>query len=403
MADLTESELNVKKIIMEKYDRSASVDLLPYMIDFAFSENIFSKYAKGSIRILDSAGLRSILPMVGDEFITFFVNQPYTDELTSFTFVVDSIVSASKEELKSESYSINFVASEYLNSLILSHSKSYKNTKISDIILDITKDTHVIVDKDTTEGNIDFIIPNYDTNEALAVLTGLALNEQYVSDFTFYGGLDGSYRFKSLSKLFEQDSSHDLFFIDRRLERNTQEGVFKSNVLAETFNKMRVNSLNITNGAFGSELYQLNPWEKSFDFQNYSLKDELDRFQQLNGGSRFWSKDWFDYVTQSSSRKYVSRSGQKDFVSESILTRNSQKNLIENIVATLTLTGDLSFKVGQIVEYLRPSSSPEFNADGEKFDKQYRGRYLITSVLHSVDNTGKFITNIQIVTDSFAT
>lgn len=401
MSELRENQIIVKKILLQDYNRDKTFDLLPYMISFTLSENLFSHYSKGTITLHDTAGFRTILPIRGDEIITFILQQPYSDDTVTYSFVVDSIVNATKENLKSESFSLTFISPSYVDGLILSHSKSYKNTKVSDILSDVVSQSHNLKNVDTTNGNIDFIIPNWTTNQCIRALKAMALNGQNVSDFVFFGMLDNEYHFRSVSELYGQDPKHYVYFRDKNKKFVNKGVMLEPQVTSEMFDKQRINSVGLANGSLGSQTHTHIPSKRIWEIHEYLLSDEKERFQQLNSGKRFWNDNWLDYVSQTSAQKYLIQQGQKDFFKDSKETRNTAGYLLENIVGKLSVVGDLKYRVGDTMIYSRPSVSPEFNVDKEVDDLQYGGKYLITSVLHSVENTGKYDTVLQISTDSF--
>ena len=81
--------------------------------------------------------------------------------------------------------------------------------------------------------------------------------------------------------------------------------------------------------------------------------------------------------------------------------RISQLQQLHNIKLTITLPGDSERTVGEIVEFMLPSPEPTVNNE-QIDDKYYKGRYLVQSVRHIIDQD-KYRTVLELVQDSVYT
>jgi hypothetical protein len=88
-------------------------------------------------------------------------------------------------------------------------------------------------------------------------------------------------------------------------------------------------------------------------------------------------------------------------VEEWLHVRTSQLQQINNVKLFVTVPGDSRRKVGETVDFLLPSPEPPVNKE-EQYDSFLRGKYLISQVRHTIDQS-QYETHLQLVKDSVFT
>ena len=84
---------------------------------------------------------------------------------------------------------------------------------------------------------------------------------------------------------------------------------------------------------------------------------------------------------------------------KTLQNRISQMQQINNIKLNITISGDTTRKVGDVLDLVLPSVEPL--TDGSvPMDKMYNGRYLVTGLRHKIDNASHLMV-MEVVKDSY--
>jgi hypothetical protein len=126
--------------------------------------------------------------------------------------------------------------------------------------------------------------------------------------------------------------------------------------------------------------------------------------QNLDGqGSSMMVHKTADELTTSplSKQTLISRFDDTNtYYERTMQNRLSQMQQVNNIKLNITISGDTTRKVGDILNLELPSLEP-IGMDGTTpLDKLYNGRYLITGLRHKIDNSSHVMV-MEVVKDSY--
>jgi hypothetical protein len=185
------------------------------MLELNYFEDLFSNVVSGTLIINDSNGFHNKLSWCGDEYLLLEFNKPDTrDDKQKFPPFkgIFRIFSTESRHLTGREYNENFVlhfcSEESFLSSRMKISKSYKNMRISDIVIDIAVNILKIPKnklgydpRSKTYANIeetfdkrDIVIPNMQPLEAINWLSTMAISDP-ANKFGNHGGLEGGATF----------------------------------------------------------------------------------------------------------------------------------------------------------------------------------------------------------------
>jgi hypothetical protein len=162
---------------------------------------------------------------------------------------------------------------------------------------------------------------------------------------------------------------------------------------------------NMRTGMYGNELLTHSHSRKVWRRYTFDYPSSFDQYKHLYPGNYLESKARQDTNKKDSMLKLHSTGHDQDnypFLPEKwIPIRISQLQQLHNIKLTVTLPGDSERTVGEVVEFMLPSPEPPIKNE-QINDKYYKGRYLVQSVRHIIDQE-KYRTVLELVQDSVYT
>ena len=126
--------------------------------------------------------------------------------------------------------------------------------------------------------------------------------------------------------------------------------------------------------------------------------------QNINGqGSSMMVHKTADNLTTSplSKQTLVSRfDNTNTYYERTLQNRISQMQQINNIKLNITISGDTTRKVGDVLNLELPSIEPVLGDGTIPMDKLYNGRYLVTGLRHKIDSSSHLMV-MEVVKDSY--
>ena len=411
---------------------------LPYdfrhaIMEFNYFEDLYSNYISGSILVNDAVGFLSNMSFNGHEYIILGFSKP-DDETSKIekTFRIFKVDNRHMLNDQNENYLLHFCSEENVLSEQKKVSKSYKNKKVSDIVIDIvmnqlgTANTKFLATNcEETQGTRDIIIPNFKPFEAINWLCTQAISNSSQtkgSPYLFYENYFG-YNFKSLQSLydgqiygnFKYEPKNLTMPDDARVQDLSSE---KTNVL--TYEPIsNFDSLNMINsGAYANRIITIDPLRMRYDIKDFDYKKYFGSAKKLNDHGLLSNTE--NRFGQSANTAYDSvlkvvttntgettynpyiKAHQPDIKDINIETtvplRTAQIAHINAIRYKISIPGDPKMTVGNIITF----SVPELTrtVDGKNEDVYNSGKYLVTAVRHRLDVENKFITILEISKDS---
>jgi len=315
---------------------------------------------------------------------------------------------------------INFISEEYTTNLKTSVSRSFSQQSISNIVKSICSTDLDISDIDAENtGNLhDILIPNWKPFEAINWLSKRAISEQFEgANYMFFQTRNG-YVFRSLESLMEKPSQQT--YIRK---------IFSENIsgLVEDDNRNNISSLqveenfdllkNIPTGMYANRLVVHDMIRRKTETLDYDYADSFKKQQHLDDGQGIikWEVEETQgidsqdstmligetadgYTTSPLSKQFfISRFDEKNTYTErAIQNRVSQMQQTQNIKLLITIPGDISRNVGDVIDL--DLTSPEFGNEAE--DKMYKGKYLVTSLRHLIKDERHSLV-MEVIKDSY--
>lgn len=412
------------------------VDLRPFLVELNIFEDIFSSTISGQVVLSDALGLVSNYRLNGTEFIEVGFEKVKDERIeinrTFRIYKLDNrVIDPSNTK---ESYVLCFCSEEFLLSEQYRISKSFKSTKISNIVGSILNDylrvgsnfpgTKKCYIEETT-GVYDFVLPNKKIFETINWLSSYALpKNNNGADMIFFESVSG-YQFWSLQTLYSQNSFDSYFYNPKNISNDPNQKV--KNVLKLEFLDSFDVLGGISKGTFSNRLISLDLLTREYKITDFDYKNYLQKNKPMNGFgvSNIEYKNRLGYRMYESPpaesgleigalRLATSNSEQKkkveepDAVANDIFIERYLPNRVSQIALSnytrirLNIPGNSELSVGMVIEFNAFNMIPETRStkgQAKAFDKFYSGKYLITAVRHIIKPTS-FITVVELAKES---
>lgn len=406
-------------------------------------EDIFKSSISGDITITDTNNLIMEAPIVGQEYLGFKIITPgldnvaidYTDNVFAITRIINKVSSQPGVQV----FSLEFCSPEGLRNYRVRTSKSYTDS-IDAIVEDLLTSKFYINSKKTlfiepTKGIRKIVAPNSPPFRLINQLKVDAISKKHNSPhYMFYENIRGIH-FRTLDSLYAQKSIGNFntgdsgsFDVAKKgpgnieaafktairfqqngnndMLRNTVSGLLASNILThDIYSKSfkyddfeyhndfyKNNRVNYENTGKDNPIYAENPIDE-FDNTVSQFTDSKIHLQPTStvstieldslGLSTAAAKDAQYYDTKTKSYPYTPNN-----VSKTMLSRQSKvAELTNGMSIVLEVHGTTTITAGNMINFSMPVTGAEHS--GDKFDKYYSGKYLITGVRHMFDITQK--------------
>lgn len=400
------------------------------LLELSYYEDIYSFAVSGYVTIMDAQGFIELLQLTGNEFIEINFGKIKNggndnDQLFRVYKVGDRKPTGN---MNSESYTLYFCSEELVLSEQTKISKSYKGTKISDIIKNILTDKLKVKPQkiqkiEETTGINDFIVPRFKPFEAISWLSTYARPNMAGitgADMLFFETKNG-YNYRSLQSMFKDDVYATYKYQQKNLQDTTQSFQEKTiSVLDYEFVKVYDMIDNISSGANANRLISLDPMARTAKTTDFNYKKYKSQAKTLNSGAPF--NELKNRLGQSQNETYdatfkvaTSNAAQqnapyikqvvggvaKDIAIETYVpNRTAQISLANYTVLKAKIPGDPGITAGRTINFnlltLKPTDSRK------NLDEFYSGKYLVTAVRHIIQPSA-YQTILEIAKDSTPT
>ena len=396
------------------------------MVEMSYYEDIYSFCASGSITLRDSQGFIESFQLSGNEYME--INFGKVKDATNSDDQIFHVYKIGKRlptgNLNDEFYTLYFCSEELYLSEQLKISKSYMGQKISNIVKSIltntlkTKSTKINIIEETT-GVYDFIIPRFKPLETISWISTYARpTTGNGCDMLFYENRSG-FNFRSLQSIYKDPVYASYRYQQKNLSKDLEKIQDKiTSVLDYEFVKT-YDVLNDTNsGTFANQLISLDPVTRKSNITNFDYAKYQKESGSLNGSgvlnpspNRLGTTPNQNYTAVTkvaignagqALTPYISQapgSVAKDIYLETYIpNRSAQLGLANYTVLKIMIPGDPGVTAGSIINFellsLKPSSTTK------EADRFYSGKYLVSAVRHVINDSGSYITILEIAKDS---
>lgn len=422
MSNQFSGDFTLEEVYLYTVYNTQKIDIKKLVLEINLYESVMSSALQVEVLIQDiGQNLISNLPLVGQERIRIKIgsrNKIY--DLNYYLYKIDSRTIIEKDQ----TYIMHGVSIEALRNENFRICERINGEKSEDIIENVLRKNAFSTKKIETDNTVfpfDMYVPNWRVFDFFNWMSIRSIPE-YKKDsigFLFYETFDG-YNFKSIDKLLEQ-SVYPRSNISYKYSQGNVNTI--SNRDADRYRIMNFNFPKVFDiyddlraGAFCHQSIYLDInratyrvfksnaddyWSKSAHLEKAKpyLSDGL--AQMLDRGSRFIYRpstistfgDWDD--NQNDTEKNNIDEMNKNFEKAFYRYYFMQYNTID-----VSVPGDLENRAGNVIKIDLPDPSTASGTDVEA-DKRASGRYLVTSVKHSILNRSELRTYITLCRDSF--
>jgi hypothetical protein len=422
------------------------INLINSVMGITLFEDIFSMTVTGTIAITDSVNLASHGPLLGQEYLHLKIRTPFVNKDKSTTidfsenaFLVHSISKRQKFRGGVQGFVLSFVSQELVKNQRLRVTQSLTDTW-SNIVKKMLTDKKYLntkkkIDLEPTAGIKKFVAPNVRPLDiiVLGMKQSVAVYKGEPT-YLFYETLKG-FNFRTLASLYNNAALME--YTTFAPGTNVKDGVidvFKD--LRTVLNyEIVANNDSIASyrtGMFGSKLITHDIISKSYETKIYNYHDNWENEAHIVSGVTEGKPDHplVSHLTITEEGLRVSDFPARTFVMPTSLSggvdsqhttenntnpymaydphkwlqrRNSQIIQLENALqVNIMVHGNTLINAGDKVLFNLPYTSSVKGPKKEKFDKFYKGPFLIKKIRHDFFNgeSPKHQMHMQLVKDS---
>ena len=465
MAKTTYTDNNLKRaddfrlsnIILYNYKGDA-IDITEDVLHIDIFESIENHTLTGAISFIDQRAIVEQFPIIGKEFVEFKARTPVETETNSeidFTkhkMFVHNIAAQSTSTNRNQVFVLDFVSAEAVRNTRKRVSRAFTGS-YDKAVSNIFKSewgvgSHKRLYVEPSSENKKVVIPNLRPLDAIEFLSTRALsNYTNTPSFHFYETTRG-FHFRSYDSMMkdvtsgsplETDVTYDLASSEVTNPENssnpdisalfrvyshefdnntdslveTSDGIFSNTVLAhDTYNK----TITKTEFNYASDYYKFPHLENQSVEEEFAVKystlplsaaDPSEKATNKYGRYSLYSDftEGKTMVTSNTSNIHNNVMVNGYETNRIVPYRNHLKRVLDVIKLEMTVPGNTTLNVGQVINVKVPSYAP---AVYEHADKRYNiylsGRYLITDLRHHFDlDEGKHRTIMTVSKETLAT
>lgn len=370
-----------------------SLNLSEIFVQLQIYQDIFAQCMSGKMLLVDSKETFTNFYLCGNEYLHIIIDKPGLNRPFERIFRVYKVADRKTTSNSGQMYDIYFCSDEFISSNSIVVSKSYKSTKIKDVILDIlNKELKVepnrIAKLEETQGNFDFIIPNYRPFEAIQWATARG----YAQDkfcYMFFENKNG-FQLTSLQTMMKQKPYKKIKY---EIKLSDSDPALNKDSIDdfEIINDFDMIT-SMTNGSFASRLLTVDLFTQKHETLDYSLevaeakKNLINKFKPVNSFKN--SKDQTLFTAYNSFfRTYLTINDTKSEKSNDIkfwlLPRALHMSLLNHFRIKVTLPGDTEMKAGDVVEVDFPLFEGK-QGGSRNLNKRLSGKYIVSAVNYKI-------------------
>ena len=450
-------------------DNGSTLNVTDIIKHISIYEDLKKPYLSGYVYVQDAMNISQHLPINGHETLLIDFKTPGIEnsEFVTLKFDVFSITDRVRTKNdRGEMYKLNFSSPIQKINEQVRINKNFKgccSCVVSQLISNVfPQDTQCTIEK-TSADTFDFVIPNLKPLDAIEFISkrAISFNPPHNTNYMHYATIHGQ-TFVSLGLLAKGPTQRNYemrtsgYYGDNLLKQRFNIQDFE---LIGDFNR----SEDASNGLYLSTLvthdittkqiktYRQGYSESSSDSINeHSILPRTSKWTKVSvrdmgldhiGPTYFRPKQLYAFTSDmgqpipdnTSPNWYYKENGQyfysdggklldqsdenldiilqnennpNNFNPEKYLLNNKMTSgLLGNTRVNIRVAGDSTLQTGMIVDIKIPSNEPLNKDDVEWWDKYYSGKYMITAIRHSIDNTtgGGYTTCLELSRDSLPT
>ena len=423
------------------------VDLLTSVMGLTLYEDITSMAITGTIAIQDSVNLGSYGPLLGQEYLHLKIRTPSfkdksaTIDFSKNAFLVHTISKRQDIGNGAQGFVLSFVSQELVKNQRLKVTQSLTDTW-SDIVLKMLTDSKYLntkkkIDIEPTSGIKKFVAPNIRPLDIVVLGMKQAVSTYKAEPtYLFYETLKG-FNFRTLASLYNTPAQLE-YMTSVPGKNMVKKGIVDLLKELQTVINFEIVSNNDTivnyrTGMYGSKLITHDIISKSYDTKTYNYHDNFEKEIHIVSGVTEGKKEYplasalalntqglrvsdfpartfmmptslsggvdSQHTTENNTNPYMAYDPHKW-----LQRRTSQMIQLENALqVNILVHGQTLINVGDKVILNLPYTAAVKGPKDEKFDKFYKGPFLIKRIRHDFIMTSsprKHEMYMQLVKDS---
>lgn len=415
----------IQGITVKSTTTNQTIDISDLVIEVSYYESIDKPSTSMSLSIVDGVGLRSSLPMIGGETVSFsFSDSEKETTRISGSMQIYKLTNKTRINPGFDGYEIFAAPKEMLKDQYTIISNSKESTNIDDMVKKIFDENIApisnkkLVTLESTEGSFDSIFPRVSPFTALNHLSNEAKSEDVrsTSNYFFFENSKG-YHFVSFQYLMRQPVKKIFYYLEDRIPGDK---AFERNRIVSMQEDVGFDILEgISSGQFGTQVLSIDPVAKRFRSSSYLYNRDFSKYDHSASNPKLSPQTSEIFGSSISREKFIvsnSYRGTIPFVTErdsdaqNVFRRRqeflaaetaSKAELLSNVTKIL-VHGDSTLCVGDTIEIRIPQSG-ESNLRRRQTDGFSGGKYLIVALAHRVGPKGlRYGTALECVKDSYS-
>ena len=395
--------------------------------DFTYYESIDSPTVSAKIGIVDAIDMKSSLPIVGGETLSYkFADS--SDDSTDIAgkFRLYKMPKRSRLKAGTDTYDLVFTTNEFFKDQYNVIDQALGPMPISDMVKGLFNSYIAPVSGkklmalDPTIGISRQIFSRISPMTAIDYLGSEAnsARKENSSVYFFFETADGYY-FTTLEQLYSNPESHTFYYFEGQ---NTpeNESQFDGQRIIAIEEEVGFDLLDgVHSGEFSVLVSALDPLAKTFNQSSYQYQRDFSSIEHSGGK---WGRISGSVGTELGSDKYSFEKyvvtnasiGKLDYVAARDPELQQRFRQRQNFLAQetagiarlnankvmLSVYGDSSIRAGETIRiFYPPSGEPYVGKD--LYDKMMSGKYLVTAVAHSFSQNGEYRTHMEVAKDTY--
>ena len=372
------------------------IDYSNFVTKIVMYENIFTSNITIRVSLFETLDLITNIPIIGQEKVKFGIEFPSGGGEEIPPIEKDLIIYKISEKTRDSNrntYVLDLVTEDFMNSFNNRIGFGYKNQSISNIISSIASENLKLTSKISAsdDNQKSIVIPNMSTFRAINWLKTKAYSNQYGSPFFFYETLF-EYKFKTMKemskespKVFYTDSpkvSSDVSIENLKIIEWTTTSEF--NILDNIINGMYQTTAQLVD-CIGrtNKVLEYDYWESGY---SPSLGKNI-----LQSTSRETHSSANEYILQDN---FTKTNNYEKYFLEGVSTNQ----IFDNYKLKIKVFGNSNVSSGDIIELEIQSQDLPDTKDAADKHKKYSGNWLVFAVSHEF-NTENYIMEMEVVKD----
>jgi len=436
-------ELNITSVIIQKFDKSESLNIFPQFVEFILYQSIFEPVMKAELLVNDNIGLFTNWPFTGEETVSITyktltgIKAISTTDKT-MTFVIRGVKNIVVDDrARSMMFVVELTSVEFLQ-----NTRKYVSHAYSDLIENMAENLYNEYIRNDTQSQFgimkpfnkeettkirSLIVPNLRPFQAIQWLAKHAISKNYDKHYLylFYEDLD-SFNFVTLQKLIEDGllkradlmSSKYIYTSDSESTLSTsntpQDPEASLRIISNLIINKRFSSIEkIASGYYQNELFEISMLQKSYNSTLTELIPAMRGENFVLEPNFLNTKSYINYVknekngTEYSNRIRYIINNYEDTDSQGKSQPEYRLKIgkalqyliaLNQIDLTATVPANMELKAGQII-YVSIPENHGFNEVG--LDQYISGLFLISEVKQVITAGNRATTSIRIYKDGY--